>query len=87
MEAETQLEAKLRTLKLESYEAEKALLDKAELGLKRLYAQKYETIDGKRVKLTKRAKIAKAKTFLESLFSGEADVRADAMAMLKALDQ
>lgn len=86
MEKELKQEVRARTLKLDAQEREKALLDKAELKLKRLYAQTHETINGRRVKMTKRRKIAKAKALLESIFSGEIDVSQDTINTLKILD-
>lgn len=86
MTPEERLEARLRTLKLSSYEAEKALIDAAELASIKLLSQTHETIDGKRVKLTKRRKIAKHVEIIDRIFSRDIDIRADAINQVKALD-
>ena len=87
MDKQIKAEIRARTLKLESYENEKALLDEAELRLKRLYNQTHETVDGRRIKLTKKRKIAKIKALLDTLFDGEIDVEDDAINMLKLMNR
>lgn len=86
MDLITRLEAKLRTLWLGSYNEEKEKHDAAELGLSRLYVQTHETVNGRRVKLTDRRKIAKAKELLDRIFSDDPDISQDAINQIKAMD-
>lgn len=86
MDKETKLEIRLRTVELESYGKESTLIDAAELASIKLYKQTHETVNGRRVKLTKRRKIAKHKALIERLFSTDIDVRNDAINQVKALD-
>lgn len=87
MESDTRKEIEGRTLKLDSYETEKALIEKAELRLLKLYAQTHEVRAGRRVKLTNRRKLAKAKALLDSIFDGEIDVNGDAINQLKVMTE
>lgn len=86
MDLEVKKEIRGRTLKLDAHEKEKALIDEAELKLKRLYAQTHETVNGRRVKLTKRRKIAKAKKLLDVIFDGQIDVSVDTINMIRLMD-
>lgn len=86
MTPEERLEARLRTLKLESYDSEAARIDAAELASIKLFRQTHETVDGKRVKLTKRRKISKHAEIIDRIFSDDIDISTDAINMVRALD-
>lgn len=86
MDADTRKEIAGRTIALTAYEQEKAIFDQLELRLAKLYAQTHEVINGRRRKLTKRRKIAKANAIIDKAFAGVPDVSRDAINQLKMLD-
>jgi len=87
LDKEARLEAKLRAMELDSMNIAEAQIDAGELALIRIYNQVYETVDGRRVKMTKRRKEAKYKAEAKRIFSKELDVSKDAIAQLTALDR
>lgn len=87
MDKYTKIEARLRTLKLNAQEQNKAELDKLELRLSRIYVQTHETVSGIRRPLTKRRKLALWNKVIDRYERRDTlDISQDSINMLKALD-
>jgi len=85
MDKSTRQEIQGRTIKLEAQEQVKSTLDTLELRLNRLYNQTHETINGRKVKLTKMRKISKANVMIDKALEVDVDISVDAINQLKII--
>ena len=87
MDKQTRLELAGHTARLDTYEAEEAIMERLRPKLLALYAQTHETIQvgpiRRRVVLTKRRKIAKANRMIDAAFKGVPDISQDAIDQLR----
>ena len=86
MDADARKEITGRTIALSAYEQEKVILDQLETRLLKLYSQRYEIVNGRRRKLTKPRKIARANAMIDSALTSLPDVSNDAINQLRLLD-
>ena len=86
MDAETRLEIKGRTIKLDAYEQEKERLNSLQVRLVALYVQTHVTVKGVRQKLTKRKRIAMANKLIDAALSESITIDSDAINQVKILD-
>ena len=86
MDAETRLEIKGRTIKLDAYEQEKERLNSLQTRLVSLYVQTHVTVKGVRQKLTKRKRIAMANKLIDAALSESITIDSDAINQVKILD-
>ena len=87
MDKSTRLEILLRTIKLDSVADLFAQIDAAKSAFIDTFQQTYERVDGRRVKLTKRRKIAKYKAITARIFSENVDIRQDAINQVRVIDK
>ena len=87
MDKSTRLEILLRTIKLDSVAELFAQIDAARSAFKETFQQTHERVNGRRVKLTKRRKIAKYKATTARIFSENVDIRQDAINQVRAVDK
>ena len=66
---------------------EKEILDKLEVRLNRLFSQTHTVIAGRKIKLTKRAKISRANKLIDAALDGEIDIIGDGLNQTKLIDR
>ena len=86
MDKQTRKEIDGRTLRQRSYDKETGLLNEAARRLSKLFRQTHETVNGRRVKLSKRRKEAKGYAIIDRIFDGEINVEQDVRDQVRLFD-